>query len=901
MGRLTHFQQQRQFNSNSLRHYRLFREMSKPFHIYKQPITFDGNDIRYLMQFPRKYWVQAMTRRYRTDLFQALKDRHERRQSIYDLKYHDVIDGLMEKWEKKKGDNEIAEKMARREAALIAEEFAAKHPQGKVEYPEEKDYTFKGAGRAKAETVRAKTFMVALVHKLEGRYGDPDGFDLEHPRVSEGGDRMATRGFTFPTQKAIGDMVSEWLNYIGHHMLGDAPKGVEWKADHAGGSGKGSKYSDTFVVNRLEEEREKFWYGQIPTEENVVRLWQQVMGDRNASDRQIRDDNTKRAALARALANRDVKKMVGEGKVKTPPTAGHPDGRTLELGDDGEIVVPELHLPHVKSTIKFVNDDGDVEEQEVKLPHLMPGDFLRKGSPDELATADPDDLRGLHWNHETGKFEKQYIRVKNHPSPGAQGTDHLRAGALNPNHNSTGRKFLDPSDEGYEDRLDALHYEIGLRPDGQSAEIYESIEQALKATNVGGMGNYERQILWMMKRDLHNLAYMKFMENLDEDDKRLFSAEWRKRKVRELVAQYGQQDWGRGTRRTRGSKTTNSLDQDVETQDGTMSLADVLGTQLEKAKKTAQAMKDSGACKVEPGGRHLNTGQCQFQYDIRQLHAMLDAANVEATQADARLQRGEDSMDGDTMGIGVKEKLDATFRAFTVLQAQFQNMGWGEAEAERKAHEILKKITEDEPSARKIVQRVRYQIDKLAKQAGEGVEKAKIKPVDDAADEEPDSDKQNTAANTLSQIEQALAGMLDRGEIDKYLQMVNQRDFTGSINQLIQKYPSLKTRYERLLSQAQEVRNHAARPAPPVRPTTPAARTVGAEADRVDLKSLIDNERIELIPFNRQFRRLVAERKVSPQKLRDMLDQLLERKGTLFQHDMDDEAIAAFKELLGVA
>lgn len=872
----------------------LFREW-RPFHLYKPPITFDAIDIQFLQQFPRRFWKTMMVRRYRNDLFDALKDRQDRRDPFYQKKYEEILPELMERWKDKRN----GEKMAKRKAALVAEEYAVKQVPD-VEWPAVKTYTIKGAGKGKAVSVKARTFMKELVQRLEGNFGDPNGYDLSYPRGN--GDQMACRGFKFPKAEAISDMLSEWLNYIAHHMLGDLPdesKDIKWRADHGGGSGK-TKYDDTFTVNKLHTERKKYWIERIPTEENVQKLWQQVKPDseKGGTSEQIRNDKSKIDALASALADRDVQKMVEDGKVRTPPTPHHPQGRVVKLNDAGNVQHPSLYMPHKKVTVTYVNADGEEEKAQEEVPYLLPGKFLRKLSPAE-AESNPKSAVGKHWNHDSQRFEAQYVPVTDHPAPGTQGTDHMVAGGVRPNHHTKGRKFMDPSDENYEKTLDALNHAIEMRSDGQSAEIYEAIEQALEASNVGGMGNYERQVLKMMKRDLHNLAYMMLMDNLE--DERIFNQTWRKRKIRDMVANYGQQDWGQGTRRKRRSKVTNSLDSEVPGEDGeeTMTLADKLGQQLNKAKSQALALRGSGKCKVGPGERHLKTGECQFEYDLRQLHDMLDDAEQEANKADADIQRGDSTNDEEMMGDGVQAKLDATFRAFTVLKAQHTNMGSHEAEAEKLAMQALQKITEDEPTARTMIDRAKREVDRLAKQAGADVEKARVLPADKNAGAVTDEEQIRTAATNLRHVEETLQKMLDAGQVERYLSRADTPEFATSITQLMAKYPKLTPQYKRLLQQVADVKKQRATPVPQTPSETPEARQASNAANRMNLNQMIELDRLELIPFNAQFRRMFGDGKITHAHTQKLLDGLTQRQGTLFARDGDAQAIEAFKAMLG--
>jgi hypothetical protein len=892
------FNERYYMKDHAYRRFALLREW-KPFHIYKRPITFDNDDIKYLHQFPRKFWLQAMVRRYRHDLFEALKDRHERRQPFYEKKHKEILPGLIEQW--KSRNSQKGEKMARRQAVLEAEEFAAKHPDAQIEYPETKVYNFKGAGKSKAVSIRAKPYMKQLVHKLEGDFGDPSGFDLSHPRGT--GDHMSTRGFNFPTQDSLREMMSDWMNYIAHHMLGDLPDqsdDTRWRDDSSGGSGK-SKFEDTFTVNRIKEERYRYWWDRIPTEENVLRLWQQVLPDKKpgANSEEIRKNNSKREQLARALAERDVRKMAEEGKIKTPPTPHHPQGRVIGLDDLGQIKKPSLYLPHKKVKVKYVGEDGE-EEVEEEVPHLLPGGFLRKLSASEADSMPEESRRGKHWNPDSQRFERGYIPVTDHPAPGAQGTGHILAGAISPNHNTTGRRFLDPSDANYDARLEQLNAQIGMRSDGQSSEIYDAIQQALESSNVGGMGNHERQVLSLMRRDLHNLAYMLLMENLDEEDRRIFSPEWRKRKIRDMVAKYGQQDWGRGTRRLRGSKETVSTNDDATNEEGDpVSLGEKIGDQLIRAKAEALKLRDSGMCKIAPGGKRLRTGECQFEYDLRQLHDILDDANKDAEEADANIERGTDAIDGDTLGDGVQSKLDATYRAFMVLKAQYENMGQHEPQAEKSAMEALQAITHDDPDAKKIISRVRYKINKLAEEAGVDTQKAKLQPVEKGTESVQDEEEVRRAATNLSEVEKVLQGLLDQGQVERYLTRVNQPNFAASLTQLMEKYPSLKSRYQRLLQQVADVKRQRATPVPAI-PDDTEAKKAAATANRMGLKQMILDDRLDMIPFNAQFRRMFGDGSITRQKVQEMYERLKYRQGGLFALPGDKQAIEAFERLLGI-
>src|SRR6516225_7872808 len=66
-------------------------EMAKRMHIFKQPIKFDEGDIAFLHQFPRRFWKEALLKRYHDDLLEALQAREEARKPAYDEKYNELF------------------------------------------------------------------------------------------------------------------------------------------------------------------------------------------------------------------------------------------------------------------------------------------------------------------------------------------------------------------------------------------------------------------------------------------------------------------------------------------------------------------------------------------------------------------------------------------------------------------------------------------------------------------------------------------------------------------------------------------------------------------------------------------------------------------------------------------
>lgn len=812
-------------------------EMARPMHIYKEPIRFDQDDIRYLYQFPRRFWLQALYARYHDDLLEALEDREERQRPLFQKKYREVYDGYLEHFLRKtKGNRKLAEKQASRAASLVAEEYAFKHPEGQIVYPEEKIYKFSRQGGHTAH-IKARPEMARLVHKLEGEYGDPAGYDLANPRRGKDG-HSATRGMNLVKYHTIKERLSDWLNYVGHHMLGDLPEDVPWSPDNDEGIGTG-KVRDTYTADRLRTQREKHYWSAILGEEpaRIAALWRQFVG--GAEDGEgIKASAAKRLKLARALAWHDVKQTAAQGRLKTPPSPAHPEGQTVRLkGDD--IETPELYLPKTRTTVRYVDPDtGQEMPTAAEVPVLLPGEFLKRLDPDELESIPEEARLGRHWNPDTEQWERGYVRAADHPEahnkPGAQGTDHIRAGAFHPNQNSVGRKYLDPTHPEYEDRLMRLEAKmirgnvdddfawVGDDPQGRFfKDIVDGINTALTLDTRGGAGEYERNVLRQMRPDLHNYAYLNLIENLD-DDGVMTSRRVRTEKVKTLVANFVQQDWGQGSRRRRDRRAAGA---EVS---GTMD--EYLRQKLTQAEADQRAAQDAAGCDMRgQGERILPTGLCQFKYDLRRLWELLDDAGRDAAAAQEESEQAQMTHDARLELDALLEKRNALVKAQMALRAQYVNVlraggmaeGLVEKEADLRANADLLRISKAAKSPQEIIEQVKRAMQAMADRAGVGVQSIPEAP-------QPGPAQRAKAEAAWSEFERFV-----RNPPEEFASKMRSANMQAAVKRMILENPFLRPRYEALVAEL----NRLAVPAP--RPTPAVPRTV---TPRPPLDELFDRQ-----------------------------------------------------------
>lgn len=224
----------------------------------KIPQLLNDIDIDFVNQFDRKYWAQAIKKRY--DMFfhylvnldklrkkvaehyfpQKLTDA----KSIFDApKFANLVPFV-----KKREIKNQAEAAAKAEATRMFPAGAEinptvlKHPIFKdisaderselrqiidkinKHYIADTDKEFNNfvvGSENKPRDIQAKAFLKDLGRSLEGSYGKPDGYDLNNPRrmaMSKDGEskesRFVTDGFIFPTKKEIEDAIRTKLKHI---------------------------------------------------------------------------------------------------------------------------------------------------------------------------------------------------------------------------------------------------------------------------------------------------------------------------------------------------------------------------------------------------------------------------------------------------------------------------------------------------------------------------------------------------------------------------------------------------------------------------------------------------------------------------------------------------------------
>src|SRR5262252_1002818 len=489
-------------------------EMAKRMHIYKQPIRFDEGDIAFLHQIPRRFWKEALYKRYHDDLLAALQTREEARKPYYDEKYNELFARYLEE-ESREHNADVAKRRAASRASHEAELYAERRVPH-IKYPEEKTYEFRVPGGGEPHVIVARPNLEALIHKIEGDTGVANGYDLWNPRMSRSSRaHSATRGMNLMKDHTASERLSDWMNYTAHRMLGELPHPPEtWGPDRGIGLGQ-SEIRDTFTVDKVRKELAKTHWMNIPGDPFVKEKWDQLFPDEPVSESDIKTRARLRRKLAEALAWEDVYRLAQQGSLRTPPSPAHPQGQVVQVrrlpSGKYKVIAPELHLPKKKVQVTRVNPHtGERTQEEHEVPVLLPGKFLRKLTDDEMAAL-PEEMRLGH--------ERDYVEVGDYPDidqeeddegdfskPGWQGTNHIRAGAFHPNQNTPGRKYLDPAHPDFPDRLARLEksllnnggrgdlnddFEFESNPHGQYyAEIVKAIEGAL-GERVGGAESFE--------------------------------------------------------------------------------------------------------------------------------------------------------------------------------------------------------------------------------------------------------------------------------------------------------------------------------------------------------------------------------------------------------------------------
>lgn len=781
-----YFYRDQAFQRESFRpktHRHLLYEMVIPGFVYKAAFSFNS-DTKFLEQFPERYRSKALWVRHRHDLYEALVIRDKARRPLFDKLYKKFYDEAYQNLLDQGLSGRALEHLSKRDATRYAEEEAAKNVDGNIQYPEWKVYKFRKLGRLKHkdeshpdnfEYIRARPYIKELIWEYERDMGDVNGFDLAAPREAnlEGKKAKrtkkateekyaATRGMTLMSSDVAKKQYAKWLNYIGHRMLTvpEEKKGniEEWSPhtakNPANPRGMGSAgIKDTFTIDRVRIPLMKKFKKAIPTmsDQQVVAIWSKYFPSNKIAANKIKGSDPNLRKLAGEMAWDKIKKMISDGKIRTPPIPGFPQGKPLRLNDNGEIVHEDLFLPKEYIDVQFVDGKtGQLETRRELATVLAPGNFLKHLSPTELARVKAWEKengvdgvrRGSHYNPETGEMESEYIAVEDHPlekeTPGAQGSRQILAGATAPNQNSTGRKPLPRTHVDYVKRFNAMldamkpgdvdaDFRWTANPGGNFyKDIVHGINTALNS-GLGGATNWEVELLSTMRPDIHNMVLMNLIDNLDEP--MMWKRPWRVKRAKIITSNLAQQDWDFGTRRKRGTKEPGAMD-------STGSLEEFLDPRLREAKLAADRRKAT-ECHLSPGEHNLPGGLCQFTYDISNLFDIVGEAELAASKAEAEIKHAEETYSAQVDYSGLMNKKQALRDAFLALFAMYVNVKTTKQEAEHGASDIKKieQEAEQEASAvvaqlaklktvNEVVQTVSQLIEKLAEQYG--VDRAKI-------------------------------------------------------------------------------------------------------------------------------------------------------------------------------
>ena len=868
-------------------------EMARKWHIYKQPIKFDQEDVRFLHQIPRRFWKQALFKRYHDDLLEALHTREEARKPIYEAKFKELYDQYLAE-ETKDRSPELAKRCAGARASKDAEVYAERQVPH-VDYPKTKVYEFKVPGGGEPHYIDAEPNLQHLIHRIEGETDDPAGYDLWNPRVSRSGRHSATRGMNLMKAHTASERLSDWLNYTAHRMLGELDRHPpeSWGPDSGEGLGQ-SEVRDTFTIDKVRNELQKTHWMNIPGDPWVREKWLQMFPKEDkVTETDIKTRAKLRRKLAAALAWHDVVQMARQGHLRTPPSPSHPQGRPVtvrELKDGSLEIVPEqLHLPKKKVTVTRVNPHtGERKQESHEVPILLPGKFLRKLTPEEMETI-PAEARLGH--------EKDYMEVDDYPDidpeeedeegftkAGWQGTNHLRAGAFHPNQNTPGRKYLSPCDRRFPERLTRLEkallrnggrgeldedFNFEPQPQGQYfGEIVAAIKGALGEA-VGGAESFEQRVLRSMGKKLYSLAWDMLLENLD--DPNIYRHATRYYKIKTLVSNYAQQDWSRGTRRLRGERP--GMEPDGED----------LQSYMERIRSRAVAEQKQEAstkgCDLR-GARALQTGYCSFKYNLRVLHdELLADAERDAHASEEEKDQAESTGDSRLKHEALTEERNVIYMCFYALAMTYENLGMKPGEAEDRAQSDILKIKGQVKEPKAVVERVRELVEQLSAQAGAA---APTMPADRPLPDEVARQWQDFQDYILQDPAQAAAKLKDP-------------TLRRPVDALAKQYPALQERMRDLEERVRVMKPTAIPPRPAsvatVQPPL-AGPTPSSPLGDDELDDLLARGEWAKIAFHGRF-----QRRGTPRMVRGVLKKLQQKVAAGTATGIDRAAIALLNKL----
>lgn len=638
---------------------------------YKASLFFGPDDVKFLQQFPRKFWIDALNQRYNSEvpgfnsLYNYLSSLQEKRDPAFQKNFDDYHQQELEHF----NSNPVYSNLAPSVKAHLAHDHArtaAKHYAYNSVKPEDfpapdKPEIFEFRKGKGVERIKANPYINELVKKLEGTFGEENGYDLMHPekvvtkRYNEKSGKttygafLKTDGFRLPTKDTIRRTIQNYLKFIGQGI-------IKLNSDELEDS-----------VNLPDKDKNRNPEG---------------LRDNMTRDILMKDLEKKYSHLpkseAKANAEADFNELLKSGKLVGPK------GQTIDA--EG---IHDLVLPHKEVTITEVDKNGNEITKKVMNPVIGGGHFYRRISQTEADAVDAvleyeknpqtaakpsdqqiaifnsikDKLRGSHYdiNSElvdpsgkrivgSGKIRAIHIDSSHEGGLSRQGDVHGLAGGMNPNHDTDAKKFLGrhkESQDTYEKKINTLFQLYKMDKDGNYVldasgnkipnpegiadkdgsklkdEIRANINRQLAfgATRKGETSMYkgtlpERMVLRSAKKQLVNLVFKRILERLGVDGMERHDATGRYLRKEQSFAEINdllqQNIAGRGSRKTRRDTPV-----DVEI------------SEIEDLQKYAASV----TCPPEQDFRRLTSSRCGFAYSLESLlkRAQATTAQVVAT------------------------------------------------------------------------------------------------------------------------------------------------------------------------------------------------------------------------------------------------------------------------------
>lgn len=233
--------------------------------IPKIPQLLNDSDIKFTEYFPRKYWAQALSKRF-DELFDYLVNLSKLRRIVYDTEFPKARKQEESEWNNPKysGISDLAKQQSinlhsdAKAKAIATQLFPA--GDNKITYnklftgpyakyflnlsDDKKDdirnvieniknvyltnkkgvYSGLKVGNEKEKAYWAPNYLAELARELEGTYGKGDGYDLNNPKKIAGNVagkdsvKYATDGFVFPTASTLEKQILRHLKAIGSNV-----------------------------------------------------------------------------------------------------------------------------------------------------------------------------------------------------------------------------------------------------------------------------------------------------------------------------------------------------------------------------------------------------------------------------------------------------------------------------------------------------------------------------------------------------------------------------------------------------------------------------------------------------------------------------------------------------------